>query len=136
MEVAMIPNLKDNLRVAVASEGGEGLEARVSGHFGRCSHYTFVKLAKGVVEEVSAKENPHALSHRPGVLPGWLSEQGVDLVVSGGMGRRAIALFEERGVQVRTGARGAVGEAIAQLNQEASPPEPCADGGGNCGGHH
>ena len=42
----------------------------------------------------------------------WLSEKGANLVIAGGMGARARALLEERGVKVLIGAPAAAPEAI------------------------
>ena len=42
--------------------------------------------------------------HEPGVLPRWLSEQGVTVVIAGGMGGRARDLFTNFGIRVITGA--------------------------------
>jgi predicted Fe-Mo cluster-binding NifX family protein len=45
-------------------------------------------------------------AHEPGVLPKWLGEMGVKLVIAGGIGRRAQQLFNENGINVITGAPG------------------------------
>ena len=42
--------------------------------------------------------------HEPGVLPEWLHQQGVGLIISGGMGQRARGHFTDKGVEVITGA--------------------------------
>lgn len=42
--------------------------------------------------------------HQPGFLPGWLAEQGVSAIIAGGMGPRAVGLFEENRVHVILGA--------------------------------
>ena len=38
------------------------------------------------------------------MLPAWLAEQGVSLVIAGGMGQRAQMLFGDRGISVIVGA--------------------------------
>jgi predicted Fe-Mo cluster-binding NifX family protein len=52
-----------------------------------------------VLGRTSATPPPHA----PGVLPQWLKEQGVNLVLAGRMGSRAGTLFGEAGIRVVTG---------------------------------
>ena len=42
--------------------------------------------------------------HEPGVLPRWLHEQGVNVVVAGGMGQRAYQLFAQNDIKVIVGA--------------------------------
>ncbi|MCK7542001.1 MAG: hypothetical protein MZV63_69485 [Marinilabiliales bacterium] len=39
------------------------------------------------------KHSSHPRPHEPGLLPGWLAEKGVTDVIAGGMGQRAIGLF-------------------------------------------
>ncbi|NMA75545.1 MAG: dinitrogenase iron-molybdenum cofactor, partial [Bacteroidales bacterium] len=44
--------------------------------------------------------------HRPGFLPNFLADQGVNVIISGGMGGGAVAIFGERNVEVVVGASG------------------------------
>lgn len=37
-------------------------------------------------------------SHKPGFLPNFLADRGVEVIISGGMGGRAIDLFNERNI--------------------------------------
>jgi predicted Fe-Mo cluster-binding NifX family protein len=56
--------------------------------------------------------------HEPGVLPKWIAELGVKVVIAGGMGQRAQQLFNEHQVKVIAGASMDSPEnlAIAYLN--------------------
>ena len=54
--------------------------------------------------EISKKEMLVPPPHEPGVLPNWLHQLGADVIIAGGMGQRAVGLFEERGIKVVTGA--------------------------------
>ena len=45
-----------------------------------------------------------APAHQPGLLPEWLSRQGVNVVIAGGMGSRAQDLFNQSGINVLIGA--------------------------------
>ena len=45
-----------------------------------------------------------APEHQPGLLPPWLKEHGVTLVIAGGMGARARSLLPEASIEVITGA--------------------------------
>jgi len=55
-------------------------------------------------QEIQKKELLTPPPHEPGVLPGWLHELGVDVIIAGGMGQRALGLFGENGIKVVTGA--------------------------------
>ena len=42
--------------------------------------------------------------HQPGLLPHWLSQQGVNRIIAGGMGAHAQELFQQNNVMVIIGA--------------------------------
>jgi predicted Fe-Mo cluster-binding NifX family protein len=75
----------------------------LSQHFGRCQTYTFfdVDTENGSIESERTVVPP---AHQPGVLPAWIAEVGGSVVITGGMGPRAIQLFEQRGIEVVLGA--------------------------------
>ena len=86
------------MKIAVASEG-----TNVTEHFGYCEKF-FIFETKGK-EIVSSKSilNP---GHKPGFLPNYLNELGVNVIISGGMGGGAIEIFHDKGIEVITGACG------------------------------
>ena len=51
--------------------------------------------------------------HEPGLLPHWLGKLGCDMIISGGMGGRAIGMFQQRGIGVVCGAPSQKPEEIA-----------------------
>jgi ATP-binding protein involved in chromosome partitioning len=71
-------------------------------HFGHCERFMILDVddATGTVETSASVEPP---PHEPGALPAWLAEKGVEVILAGGMGQRAQALFERRGVRAVTG---------------------------------
>ncbi|SMC16473.1 Chromosome partitioning ATPase, Mrp family, contains Fe-S cluster [Desulfacinum hydrothermale DSM 13146] len=87
---------KDNFKVAIPLANG-----MLCNHFGHCERFAILTVQNGRIESREERTPP---PHEPGVLPRWIAEQGVNLVIAGGMGQRAISLFQERGVQVLTGA--------------------------------
>jgi predicted Fe-Mo cluster-binding NifX family protein len=64
--------------------------------------------------ELGATELHVPPPHEPGVLPLWLGELGVDLIIAGGMGQRALSLFAEQGISVITGAPNLEPEALVR----------------------
>jgi len=78
-------------------------QGKLSAHFGHCAEFAFVNVdeAEKQVGDVQTLEPP---VHAPGVLPQWLTENGADLVIAGGMGRRAQDLFTDAGIRVIVGA--------------------------------
>lgn len=80
-------------------------------HFGHCSTFALVDVENDSIESVTEVVPP---PHQPGLLPPWLAQQGVTLVIAGGMGSRAQAIFSQNGIQVVTGASGTGAESIVK----------------------
>ncbi len=76
-------------------------EGRLCNHFGHCDQFALITTQDGKIEGKSLQTPP---PHEPGVLPKWLHEKGVNIVIAGGMGGRAIGLFGENNIKVVTGA--------------------------------
>ncbi|MBF0450038.1 MAG: NifB/NifX family molybdenum-iron cluster-binding protein [Candidatus Magnetomorum sp.] len=76
-------------------------EGKLAAHFGHCEIFAVIDVENN---EIVKKELIPPPPHEPGVLPRWLGELGVNLVLAGGMGQRAIMLFGEQQIQVVTGA--------------------------------
>jgi len=55
-------------------------------------------------KEITGMDMETPPPHEPGALPEWLHGLGVNLVISGGMGQRAVSLFGQRGISVISGA--------------------------------
>jgi ATP-binding protein involved in chromosome partitioning len=86
----------DNLKIAIPM--AEGV---LCNHFGHCEQFALIDLqGKNIIQKVMVTPPPH----EPGLLPRWLGEKGVNLIIAGGMGQRAVGLFAERGIKVLTGA--------------------------------
>ena len=72
-------------------------------HFGHCETFALIEVDEDK-KEILKQEFREPPLHEPGVLPRWLAENGVNIIISGGMGSRAQALFTENNIQVITGA--------------------------------
>lgn len=116
------------MRVAISADDDKGLDSVVSPHFGRCPYYVFVDLEGQEVKQVSAMANPYYGQHRPGEVPGFIRDQEADVMLTGGMGRRAIGFFQQYGVEAVTGASGTVRRALEQyLGGQLQGAEPCRE---------
>ncbi len=119
--------------VAVASNGTRGLDETVAGHFGQCAAYTSLTVDGTSIVETRPMANPFAGGHRPGQLPAWIHEEGANVILAGGMGRRAVDLFAANGIAVATGAKGRIEDAVmAYISGSLTGTAPCAHGG-DCG---
>ncbi|HEY63569.1 MAG TPA: dinitrogenase iron-molybdenum cofactor biosynthesis protein [Caldilineae bacterium] len=116
------------MRIAVSADDPNGLDAVVSPHFGRCPYYILVDVEEGQITSVHAIENPYFNQHAPGVVPEFIRQQSVDVMLTGGMGRRAVALFEQFGIEPVTGASGTVRHALSRyLSGELAGAVPCRE---------
>ncbi len=125
------------MKIAVTSETPQGLESMISHHFGRCPYYTIVTVENGAIASVQAIPNPGAGGHSPGELPALIKQLGVEVLLTGGMGPRAVDFFTRYGIEVATGAQGTVHSAVeAYLAGRLRGYTPCKDHGKDKGHHH
>ena len=89
-------------RIAVPSMDEGGMEGQRSGHFGHCDVFKTYDITDQKTLACVGEMIPPP--HEPGVLPKWMSENAVDIIIAGGMGIRAQDLFKGFGIQVLTGA--------------------------------
>jgi predicted Fe-Mo cluster-binding NifX family protein len=89
---------KETMRIAVASEG-----KNVTEHFGHCINFLIYDVENGKIMNEKSIPNP---GHKPGFLPNFLADGGVNVIISGGMGGGAVDIFNERNVEVVVGASG------------------------------
>ena len=109
-------------------------------HFGHCYQFAVIDVDPES-RTIKAAEWLTPPPHEPGVLPAWLGRLGCDLIIAGGMGGRAIGMFQQQGVEVVIGAPSKKPEEIvlAYLNGELTTGgNPCDDpafhGSDSCGG--
>ncbi len=92
-----------SIRIAVPSELPGGLEARRSGHFGRCECFTLVDLEDGAVSQVQVLTNaPHTEGGCMAPVMA-LAEHMVDAIVVDGIGGRPLMGFNQVGIAVHAG---------------------------------
>ena len=84
--------------VAVASDKGN-----VAGHFGHCESFIVFQCENNKVTSNKTVLNP---GHRPGFLPNFLNDMGVNVIISGGMGGGAIDIFNGHNIEVVVGTKG------------------------------
>ena len=70
-------------------------------HFGHCESFTITLVEDNIIVSQESLTPP---PHEPGILPKWLHEQGVNVIIAGGMGQRAQQLFAANNIEVIVGA--------------------------------
>jgi ATP-binding protein involved in chromosome partitioning len=86
------------MRIAIPVAGG-----KLAMHFGHCEQFALVDV-NDESGDIDGTELVQAPEHQPGLLPEWLREKGVGVVIAGGMGSRAMSLFAQSGIVVAVGA--------------------------------
>lgn len=86
------------MRIAIPMAQGQ-----LSLHFGHCDEFAIVDV-NSEEQRVSGTHTMVPPSHARGVLPQWLRQQNVNVVIAGGMGSRAQMLFAQNGIDVVIGA--------------------------------
>jgi ATP-binding protein involved in chromosome partitioning len=100
--------MNNQMRIAVPVAGGV-----LAMHFGHAERFALLDVDRSS-RQVAAISEIDAPPHQPGLLPPWLQEQGVQVVIAGGMGSRAVSLFHQAGIEVLTGAPAAAPAELAE----------------------
>ncbi len=82
-------------RIAIPMENGI-----LCAHFGHCRQFAIIDTENSSITKETYVTPP---PHEPGLLPAWLAEKGVTDVIAGGMGQRAIDLFNQQKINVFVG---------------------------------
>ena len=115
-------------KIAIAALDNNGLDAQVSPHFGRCPYFTFVDVVGQEVCAVETIANPYYPQHEPGQVPAFIHTLGAQVMLSGGMGGRAVAFFRQYGIEPATGAAGTVRESLSRyLGGDLQGAAPCSE---------
>lgn len=96
-------------KVCVPTDGAGGLDDLVGEHFGRVPTYTMYDAETGQVEVVDNTSEHAGGSGLPAQI---LAGLGIDVLLCSGLGRRAIQMLSESGIEVCTGVSGTARQAI------------------------
>ncbi len=117
------------MKIAVPLEGD-----LVAEHFGHAPLFAIYEITPSGLQKEVLTPPPH----EPGVIPRWLSGLGVDCILCGMMGMRAVAYFEEYGIKVVSGVPKAPSDEVVKEflagRLKVSPRFCGGHGGGPC--HH
>lgn len=112
----------NTMKICIPTLENNGLESTVSSHFGQAQFFVIIDDTTNEVDGVenSAKGNHQGAN---GPTPGQLiMQQGVDVVLCGGLGVRAVRMFEQAGIHVFNQASGTVAS-VLQAYKEGKLPE-------------
>jgi len=116
------------MRIAVSADNKKGLDSVVSPHFGRCPVFVLVDVEGCEVKEVREVDNPYYGDHQPGQVPAFIGSLGAQVMLTGGMGGRAIMFFQQAGIEGVTGAYGTVRQSVeSYLGGQLRGAAPCLE---------
>ena len=124
------------MRIAVSADSKNGLDSVVSPHFGRCPYFVLVDLDDHDVTEVREVDNPFFGHHQPGQVPAFIESLEANVMLTGGMGGRAIMFFQQFGIEGVTGAYGTVRQSVERyLGGQLKGAAPCKESEEHGHGH-
>lgn len=97
------------MKIAIPTANG-----KLNLHFGHCEKFTIMDVdvtAKQILGTTEIEAPPH----EPGLLPKWLADRNVELVIAGGMGQRAQDLFIQNNIKLVIGAPSETPEILVKL---------------------
>lgn len=106
-------------------------DEKLCGHFGHCEYFTFVEINPETKEIISIEKKvpEEGISCQSA---SWIATQGANIILSGGMGGRPMAIFAQNGVKVIAGCPELEIETV--VNQFLN--DSLTTGENSCGGEH
>jgi len=95
------------MRIAISAEGDH-----VSPLFERCLRFTIIEIENRSVISKKSVDNP---GRSPEFIPWFLFENGVEVIIAGGMGICATGIIDELGITPIMGVSGQIDEVIDQF---------------------
>jgi predicted Fe-Mo cluster-binding NifX family protein len=116
------------MRIAVSADENRGLDSAVSPHFGRCPYFVLVDVEGQQVQAAETVPNPYYGNHQSGQVPAFIHSQGAEVMLTGGMGGRAVQFFQQYGIQAVTGADGTARHSVQRfLDGTLQGSAPCRE---------
>ncbi len=118
------------MKICIPTLGSKGLDEQVSEHFGSAPFFTVIDLDSNGIEIINNQNQHH--SHGQCHPMASLTGKGINGVVCGGMGRRAVELLNSDGIKVYLG-NGSTVRNVVEEYKRGNLEELSAEGA--CGGH-
>ena len=106
----------------------KGINSVLSHHFGRSPFYVFVTVENKSIKDVNVVDVDFE-GHGVGDLPKLMKEKGADVIITYGMGPKAVDFFNGFGIKVILGVSGSVERAVDKyLKNELKQDENWEEG--------
>ncbi len=84
-----------NKKIAIPMENGV-----LCSHFGHCQNFAIVTVKDNKIINIEEVIPP---DHKPGLYPRWIASLQVTDIIAGGIGQKAIQLFNQQNINVFVG---------------------------------
>lgn len=84
-----------NKKIAIPLENGV-----LCAHFGHCQNFAILTVCDNLITDIQVVTPP---AHEPGLYPRWIASFQVTDVIAGGMGQKAIQLFNQQNINAFVG---------------------------------
>ena len=132
---ANIDKMKGNniMKIAIPTEN-----EKLCSHFGHCESFTFAEVNPETKEilNIETRVPEEGISCQSA---NWISEQGANIILAGGMGARPLEIFSRNGVQVISGCPELLIKELITSYLDSSlvrGENACGGEHSHCGGHH
>ena len=114
------------MKIAIPTENG-----KLCSHFGHCESFTFadVDMQTKEIKNIENKIPDEGISCQSA---SWISEQGANVILAGGMGARPLGIFAQNGVKVVAGCPELPVEEVIKEYMNST----LTTGENSCGGEH
>ena len=114
------------MKIAIPTENG-----KLCSHFGHCESFTFadVDMQTKEIKNIENKIPEEGISCQSA---SWISEQGANIILAGGMGARPLGIFAQNGVKVIAGCPELPVEDVIKEYMNST----LTTGENSCGGEH
>lgn len=99
-------------------------EVTIEEHFGHCEKFVVYSIKD---REIVEKEVLIAPEHAPGAYPKFIADNKIEVIITGGLGKKAIDLIKANGGEIILGASGNIKDALEayQAGNLISKGSPC-----------
>jgi predicted Fe-Mo cluster-binding NifX family protein len=116
------------MKICIPTMGEGGMDEAICQHFGRAPTFTMVDLDSG---KITVLQNVSEHMGGKGLPTETIFAAGVQVMIVGGLGPKAVSLFNQAGVEVFVGAVGTVKDAVddwrAEMLARADLDNACKD---------
>jgi len=96
----------------------------ITNHFGRCDYFIVYEIENQKIKASSLIKNP---PHHEGLLPKYLSDKGIEVVITGGIGKNAIDYLKKFNIKCYMNVQGEASDVIKMYMNGSlkNHGEPC-----------